>query len=52
MTVAERQAVELRVVDELDYSEIGERLGCSAGSARTRVHRGLARLASLMEVYA
>jgi RNA polymerase sigma-70 factor (ECF subfamily) len=52
MTTAEREAVELRVVDELDYGEIAARLGCSAGSARTRVHRGLARLASLMEVCA
>jgi RNA polymerase sigma-70 factor (ECF subfamily) len=52
MTEVERQAVELRVVNELDYSEIASCLGCSEGSARTRVHRGLARLASLMEVYA
>ena len=49
MTATERQAVELRVVDELGYREIALRLGCSEGSARTRVHRGLARLASLME---
>ena len=52
MTLAEREAVQLRVVDELEYSEIAARLGCSAGSARIRVHRGLARLASFMEVYA
>jgi RNA polymerase sigma factor (sigma-70 family) len=52
MSATERQAVELRVVDELDYREIAVRLGCSEGSARTRVHRGLARLASLMEVSA
>jgi RNA polymerase sigma factor (sigma-70 family) len=50
MTELEREAVELRVLDELEYSEIALRLGCSEGSARTRVHRGLARLASLMEV--
>lgn len=50
MTTVEREAVELRVVEELDYEEIASRLGCSEGSARTRVHRGLARLASLMEV--
>jgi RNA polymerase sigma factor (sigma-70 family) len=50
MTPAEREAVEMRVVDELEYSEIAKRLGCTEGSARTRVHRGLARLASLMEV--
>ena len=52
MTAIERQAVELRVVSELEYSEIALRLGCTEGSARTRVHRGLARLASLMEVSA
>ena len=50
MTLTERQAVEMRVVDELEYSEIASRLGCTEGSARTRVHRGLARLASFMEV--
>jgi RNA polymerase sigma factor (sigma-70 family) len=50
MTDAEREAVELRVVQELDYDEIAARLGCSQGSARTRVHRGLARLTSLLEV--
>ena len=52
MTATEREAVELRVVDELEYREIASRLGCTEGSARTRVHRGLARLASLMEVSA
>jgi RNA polymerase sigma factor (sigma-70 family) len=50
MTRRERQAVELRVVEDLGYREIAQRLGCSEGSARTRVHRGLARLTSLMEV--
>lgn len=52
MTETERQAVELRVIEELEYCEIASRLGCTEGSARTRVHRGLARLASLMEVSA
>jgi RNA polymerase sigma factor (sigma-70 family) len=41
---AERQAVELRVLDELDYGEIGRRLGISGGAARVRVFRGLGRL--------
>jgi RNA polymerase sigma factor (sigma-70 family) len=50
MTEVEREAVELRIVEELDYDEIAARLGCSQGSARTRVHRGLARLTSLLEV--
>ena len=50
MTGRERQAVELRVVDELEYGEIAARLGCTEGSTRTRVHRGLARLTNLLEV--
>jgi RNA polymerase sigma-70 factor (ECF subfamily) len=45
----ERQAVQLRVVEELDYSEVANRLSCSQAAARTRVHRGLARLNKLME---
>jgi RNA polymerase sigma-70 factor (ECF subfamily) len=48
----DRQAVELRVIDELDYSEIAAALVCSEAAARTRVHRGLARLNRLMEVLA
>jgi RNA polymerase sigma-70 factor, ECF subfamily len=48
----ERAAVELRVVDELDYVEIAARLSCTEGAARTRVHRGLARLNRLMEARA
>lgn len=44
-----RQAVELRVIDELGYDEIAARLECKPAAARTRVHRGLARLNKLME---
>ena len=46
---AERDAVHLRVVDELAYDEIAARLNCSEAAARVRVHRGLARLNTLME---
>lgn len=42
--VGNREAVQLRVIDELDYDEIGLRLGIKAGAARVRVHRGLQRL--------
>lgn len=49
MSGTERNAVELRVVSELDYSEIATKLRCSEAAARTRVHRGLARLTELME---
>jgi RNA polymerase sigma-70 factor (ECF subfamily) len=43
------EAVELRVVAELEYEEIADRLGCRPSAARTRVHRGLVRLNELME---
>jgi RNA polymerase sigma-70 factor, ECF subfamily len=49
LSVNERDAVQLRVVSELEYSEIATRLCCSEAAARTRVHRGLARLNELME---
>jgi RNA polymerase sigma-70 factor (ECF subfamily) len=40
----QRAALELRVVDELKYGEIGERLDVNAITARTRVHRALKAL--------
>jgi RNA polymerase sigma factor (sigma-70 family) len=40
----QRVALELRVVDELGYEEIGERLSVSPITARTRVHRALQAL--------
>ena len=45
----ERDAVQLRVLGQLGYDEIAAQLQCSEGAARTRVHRGLARLNGLME---
>lgn len=45
----EREAVHLRVVDELGYDQIAARLDCTEQAARVRVHRGLARLNTLME---
>lgn len=44
-----RAAVSLRVVHELDYSVVAERLGISEGTARVRVSRGLASLARLLD---
>lgn len=41
----QRQAVWLRVVDELDYREVADRLEISTEAARARVHRGLRMLA-------
>jgi RNA polymerase sigma factor (sigma-70 family) len=52
MARGDREAVELRVVDELAYAEIAARLDCTENSARQRVHRGLARLNSLMQAEA
>lgn len=47
---AEREAVELRVIEELGYREIAARLNCSVIAARVRVHRGLTRLHKSMEM--
>jgi RNA polymerase sigma factor (sigma-70 family) len=41
----ERQALELRVVDELPYDEVAERLEIRPAAARLRVSRALRRLA-------
>jgi len=40
----QRAALELRVIEELDYAEIGTRLAVSPTTARTRVHRALKSL--------
>jgi len=49
MPAAERDAVQLKVLEELGYREIAEQLSCSVVAARVRVHRGLARLNKSME---
>jgi RNA polymerase sigma-70 factor, ECF subfamily len=46
----QRDAVALRVVDELPYSEVAERLGVSEQTARARVSRGLSTLRSRLTV--
>jgi len=43
----ERDAVALRVVEELPYAEVAERLAIRPAAARLRVSRGLRRLSSL-----
>ena len=40
----QRDAIRLRVVDDLSYAEVADALGTSAEAARVRVHRGLASL--------
>lgn len=42
--VRSREAVRLRVVEQLDYSDIAHRLGCQRVTARSLVFRGLQRL--------
>ena len=44
-----REAVRLRIVDDLAYPEVAGRLGISEQAARSRVSRGLATLASLLD---
>jgi RNA polymerase sigma factor (sigma-70 family) len=39
-----RNAIRLRVVDDLSFDDVAERMGTSPGAARVRVHRGLAAL--------
>jgi RNA polymerase sigma factor (sigma-70 family) len=45
---SQRDALQLRVVEELEYPEIARRLAVSQGSARIRVHRALASLRATM----
>ena len=45
----QRRALEARVIDELPYPEVAERLECSELVARKRVSRGLAMLRSRLE---
>lgn len=46
---AQRDAIRLRVVEELPYDQVARRLGISATSARKRVSRGLAALALALD---
>jgi RNA polymerase sigma factor (sigma-70 family) len=41
---AQREAVRLRVVQDLDYAEVAAALGTTPPAARVRVHRGLTAL--------
>ena len=44
LPLSQRDAVRLRIIDELDYDEVAAALGTSRSAARVRVHRGLAAL--------
>lgn len=49
LSIAERRAVQLRVIDDRPFREVAEQLGCSEGAARVRVHRALRKLADALE---
>ena len=44
LPATQREAIRLRVEDELDYAEVATALGTTPAAARVRVHRGLAAL--------
>ena len=44
-----REAVRLRIMEQLDYPAIAQRLGCSPKSAKDAVFRGLKRLRTLID---
>ena len=46
---ARAAAVRLRVIEELDYAEIGHRLSCSPMTARKRVSLGLRQLRGILD---
>jgi len=45
----QRDALQLRVIDELGYPEVAKRLGCAEAAARQRVSRGLRRIALVLQ---
>jgi RNA polymerase sigma factor (sigma-70 family) len=45
----QREALRLRVVDELGYAEVAERLRCTEQNARQRVSRGLRKVALVLQ---
>jgi RNA polymerase sigma-70 factor (ECF subfamily) len=47
----QRRAVELRVIDDLSYSEVAQRLGVSEKAARMRLARALERLGPRLEEF-
>jgi RNA polymerase sigma factor (sigma-70 family) len=44
LPASQREAIRLRVLQDLDYDQVAIRLGTSTPAARVRVHRGLAAL--------
>ncbi|MEZ0580617.1 SigE family RNA polymerase sigma factor [Nocardioides sp. MH1] len=52
LTPQQRAAVVLRVLADLDHQQIAEHLGCSPGTARSHLSRGLARMREHARAYA
>jgi RNA polymerase sigma factor (sigma-70 family) len=49
LSAEQQAAVKLRIVDELSYGEVAQRLAISEPTARARVSRGLRQLASRLD---
>jgi RNA polymerase sigma-70 factor (ECF subfamily) len=49
LSAEQRDALRLRVVDELSYTVVAQRLGITEQAARMRVSRGLAALARALD---
>jgi len=47
-----RRAIELRVLDQMEYAAVAQQLGCTQGAARVRVSRGLKQLFDAVVPYA
>lgn len=47
LTPQQRAAVVLRVLEDLDHAAIAQQLGCSVGTARSHLSRGLARMRAI-----
>jgi DNA-directed RNA polymerase specialized sigma24 family protein len=45
----QRTALVLRFYSDLDYAEIGHRLGCREATARSHVHRAMVALRARLE---
>jgi RNA polymerase sigma factor (sigma-70 family) len=45
----QRDALQLRVIEELSYPDVASRLGCAEAAARQRVSRGLRRIAIVLQ---
>jgi RNA polymerase sigma factor (sigma-70 family) len=45
----QREALALKFYLDLSEAEIADSMGCSTGSVKTHVHRGLATLTTLLE---